>query len=182
MDDLARFESGLRRRRHVAVGVLIALGAVAAVVFVYSAHRAGKAAAQPDVQVIDVADLSEAERADIEKQTGLRLRRAAPPCGAGMIGIPARGGVAAFCLDAFDVTVGEFLACVDAGACPEFPRGPLCPDLRTLAPEEPVPCIEHEPSDAYCRWRGRRYTVGDELLSTYDTVGEMQLRCASSSI
>ncbi len=175
MDAVEQFEAAQRRRRRIVLGVVILLGAGAATVMAYSMRQVAKEAGKPDIEVRDVSSLSDEERADLERQTGMTLPPKPIACPAGMIAGKS------YCLDGQDVTVGEFLKCVDAGACPDFRRSDLCPDLRTVSADEPVPCIDFEPSAKYCGWVGKLYLV-DELMYAFDRVaGGVQLRCASSA-
>ena len=82
------------------------------------------------------------------------------------------------CLDRVEVTVGGYLACVDAGACAplagivayEGLRADLAPRYGALCNRDvgqadlPVNCVDLAAAEAYCRWRGARLPTDEEWL------------------
>lgn len=73
---------------------------------------------------------------------------------------PHRVRLSAFFIDAYEVTVARFRACVEAGACDE-PRGSGEPGC-TYTPQpggfdaHPVTCVTWTAADAFCAFDGRR--------------------------
>jgi sulfatase modifying factor 1 len=68
--------------------------------------------------------------------------------------------VAPFCIDATEVTVAGYAACVGKGRC--FPpsrdfqgSSPLC-DWKQAVDDRPVNCVSWADADDYCRWAGKR--------------------------
>jgi formylglycine-generating enzyme required for sulfatase activity len=93
----------------------------------------------------------------------------------GMESPPRAIQVEDYCIDAYEVTIDRYAACVLAGACdPDGCRWPDDPvpspdDLVTvnhlperccgdpgLCPHHPVNCKTHAQAETYCRWIGRR--------------------------
>jgi sulfatase modifying factor 1 len=81
--------------------------------------------------------------------------------------------VSEFHIDQFEVTVAEYLACIEAGECdPTFPR-PECNAQHDERMDHPINCADFFNANDYCRWRGKRLLTeaeweraarGDQLL------------------
>jgi formylglycine-generating enzyme required for sulfatase activity len=65
-------------------------------------------------------------------------------------------GLAAYYVDQYEVTVGQYRACVEAGACPEPVSASLCNWGGAVADDHPINCIRWAEAEAYCRWAGLR--------------------------
>ncbi len=79
-------------------------------------------------------------------------------------------------LDALEVSVAAYQACVRAGVCPlhvtaadsndalESVRGSStdCVGGGLKQPEEPINCVDFAAAEAYCRWVGKRLPTRDE--------------------
>ncbi|MBL8601433.1 MAG: SUMF1/EgtB/PvdO family nonheme iron enzyme [Myxococcales bacterium] len=79
-----------------------------------------------------------------------------PLCRAGYSGIPevGEGSIGPTnCLSTRLVTVGEYLACVAARACPPPGLGPGCSAARPGEPLRPINCVSFENARAFCRFR-----------------------------
>lgn len=80
-------------------------------------------------------------------------------CGGGQGGLQVTTD--AFYLDRTEVTVEDYSACVEAGACAALDPDDLCrsrvanPESFT-APGHPVSCVSWFDARAYCGWRGKR--------------------------
>lgn len=69
--------------------------------------------------------------------------------------------IEAFSIDRFEVTAGEFQACIDAGGCKagsaktvaEWDECTLGDPLRK---DLPMNCVSWDGADSYCRWAGKR--------------------------
>lgn len=85
--------------------------------------------------------------------------------------------VAAFDVDLTEVTVGQYAACVQAGACAAAPTGVqfpgVTPDEQQLLDSEcngnradrqdhPENCVDWSMADAFCRWAGKRLPTEEE--------------------
>lgn len=80
--------------------------------------------------------------------------------------------VAAFCLDAREVTIADYQACVENAICDAPPREVQLLEPTTQAAHEarsrlctaqlddnsslPVNCVGHDEAEKYCAWKGRR--------------------------
>lgn len=102
------------------------------------------------------------------------------PCPAGMARLDGgaftskRGGevkIAAFCVDATEVTVDAYKKCVDGGKCTEPDReaGESCNWGQVGDPAEvkrgahPQNCVDHAQAQAYCAAQGKRLPTVDEF-------------------
>jgi formylglycine-generating enzyme required for sulfatase activity len=98
--------------------------------------------------------------------TTLPVDMVAIPAGTAVIGSDAgevderpsrRLEVAAFELDRFEVTLEEYGACVEAGACEPSGRDYLeCNARRADRAEHPVNCVSHAMASVFCKFRGAR--------------------------
>ena len=63
----------------------------------------------------------------------------------------------AFYMDVFEVSVGEYAACVKAGACTAIdnPTDKVCTTSRG-DPSLPVDCVSQLQAKSYCQWMGKR--------------------------
>ncbi|MEM7155269.1 MAG: SUMF1/EgtB/PvdO family nonheme iron enzyme [Myxococcota bacterium] len=65
-----------------------------------------------------------------------------------------------FEIDEFEVTVAEYVACFEAGACSEpgdaFGDGSDCNWMRAGLDEHPINCIDWFQADDYCTWADKR--------------------------
>ncbi len=72
--------------------------------------------------------------------------------------------IAAFALDATEVTVAAYRRCLAAGACTIDPtrstRG--CNLERVYVDQHPVNCVSIAEAEAFCRWRGNRLPTAHE--------------------
>lgn len=68
-----------------------------------------------------------------------------------------------FEIDVYEVTVGQYAECVEAGACAPIEQGPLC-DVRTdrLGADYPINCVGWDQAVAYCQWTGKRLPTAIE--------------------
>lgn len=101
----------------------------------------------------------------------------ASPCGPDMIHIPpgaftmgaGRGAdsptaavkLGGFCIDAREVTVGEYAECVKAGSCDEPRPGPACRWTNEQR-AYPVACVRLADARAYCAFRAKRLPTEEE--------------------
>ena len=71
--------------------------------------------------------------------------------------------VAAFAIDATEVTARDYETCVDAGACkpPSAPDATLCNDARSK-PSHPANCVDWNDAHAFCAWVGKRLPTEEE--------------------
>jgi len=60
--------------------------------------------------------------------------------------------ISAFLVDRLEVQVGDYQACMDAGAC----GPPMMPEALPDDPTLPVTWVSLKQARAYCDWRGRR--------------------------
>lgn len=62
-----------------------------------------------------------------------------------------------FHMDVFEVSVGEYAACVKAGACSEIrePNLKICTSSRG-DPSLPMDCVSQLQAKSYCQWMGKR--------------------------
>jgi len=74
-----------------------------------------------------------------------------------------RGGVTvmvnAFWIDRYETSVGEYRACVEAGACEapfDHARNPYCNYGAPGRNDFPLNCVDWFQAQAYCAWRGAR--------------------------
>ncbi|MBM3280587.1 MAG: SUMF1/EgtB/PvdO family nonheme iron enzyme [Candidatus Handelsmanbacteria bacterium] len=59
-------------------------------------------------------------------------------------------------IDQFEVSVGQYRACVEAGACPEPAAASLCNWGGAVEDDHPINCIRWAEAEAYCAWAGMR--------------------------
>lgn len=62
----------------------------------------------------------------------------------------------AFEIDRFEVSAGEYAACVAAGACEATETGPFCTSGVLGKERHPVNCIDYRRAAAYCAFVGKR--------------------------
>ena len=70
--------------------------------------------------------------------------------------------VAAFEIDATEVTVATYRRCVDAGRCRPVPRGKTCSWSSTQHDDHPINCVSWFDADAYCKSVGKRLPTEEE--------------------
>lgn len=70
----------------------------------------------------------------------------------------------AFSVSATEVTVAQFRACVEAGACEGGATNPLCNYGKTDRDDHPVNCVTFVGAEQYCRWIGARLCTETEWL------------------
>ncbi len=68
-----------------------------------------------------------------------------------------------FSIQATEVTVRQFRACIDAGGCTEPSAGERCNDTRGLL-DHPVNCVTFDDAERYCTWAGGRLCLNEEWL------------------
>ena len=71
----------------------------------------------------------------------------------------------AFFVDELETTVGEYQACVDAGACTPAWDGKGSYETHCTVgkdPKLPINCVSVDQARAYCAWRGKRILVDSE--------------------
>ena len=61
-----------------------------------------------------------------------------------------------FYLDKYEVTLGQFRACVEAGACSEPPEVTKCLWHEGVGDDKPVNCMTWYDAQSYCQWAGLR--------------------------
>jgi formylglycine-generating enzyme required for sulfatase activity len=64
--------------------------------------------------------------------------------------------VGEFAIDVREVSVAQFAACVEAGACREPATGAFCNWKAAGRESHPVNCVPWAEANAYCEWSGRR--------------------------
>ena len=64
--------------------------------------------------------------------------------------------VDAFKIDRFEVTVGRYAACVQAGKCAPLPTNPGCNFGVPGRTDHPINCATWEQAKRYCEWAGER--------------------------
>lgn len=181
VEELLAFEAGLRRRRRVMLGVVVALGVGAAGVFAYAAGSTTRSDA--GVPVTDYADLSPDERAEVARELE-RHGYAAPAdftCPAGQLPISGTAYVASFCVDARDATNAEVAACIASGKCATPQPGLDCAPVAAAPPDEPATCIDAPVMEAYCKSVGRRIIGFEQLDRAVHVLPERNifLRCVT---
>ena len=102
-----------------------------------------------------------APRAEPQDDSEPRPPSADQGCPEGMRGVEGGKGVRSFCMDVYEVTTGEYTACVRAGGCVASNSG-LGDCNRVRRDDHPINCVTAEHAGAYCRWFGRRFPTGGE--------------------
>ena len=64
--------------------------------------------------------------------------------------------VASFALSKTEVTVGQYRACVEAGACPAPDTGGFCNWSQSGRDEHPINCVDWGQASAFAKWAGGR--------------------------
>jgi formylglycine-generating enzyme required for sulfatase activity len=86
-------------------------------------------------------------------------------------GVPIEGPahpeqVPSFCLDATEVTVEAYRACMEASICPTVTDGlgaqSKCNNFEAGKAAHPQNCVKFEPAEDYCRWLGKRLPTEGE--------------------
>ncbi|MBI2503027.1 MAG: SUMF1/EgtB/PvdO family nonheme iron enzyme [Candidatus Latescibacteria bacterium] len=62
----------------------------------------------------------------------------------------------AYYIDQYEVTVGQYRACVEEGACEEPVDASLCNWQGAVGDNHPINCIRWAQAQAYCEWAGLR--------------------------
>ncbi len=62
----------------------------------------------------------------------------------------------AFFIDVFEVSVGQYRACVDEGTCAPPTSASLCNWYTSMPDDHPINCMYWNDADTYCRWAGLR--------------------------
>lgn len=92
----------------------------------------------------------------------------APDAGAGGAGSPASSAtqvaVPAFWLDAVEVTVASYRACLASGACTAPAAGAGC-TLEAGLEAHPVSCVTADQARVFCTWNAKRLVRNDEWTS-----------------
>ncbi len=78
---------------------------------------------------------------------------------------PKRVHVGSFSIDATEVTVARYTACMAAGRCTTPAAYERC--NNSLRPNHPVNCVDWHQAATYCRWVGRRLPTDAEWEKAY---------------
>lgn len=112
----------------------------------------------------------------------------------------ARLHVQAFCLDRWEVTIGEFTRCTEAGVChtPTSTERPLYdyvdyvdptqadidPGCNAVLPDHeayPANCVDAQQASEYCGWLGKRLPSVDEAFRVHREYPSARTRYGNSS-
>jgi formylglycine-generating enzyme required for sulfatase activity len=70
--------------------------------------------------------------------------------------------VASFAMDATEVTVAAYEACVQAGGCSRPDTGPHCNGGQAGKSRHPINCVDWNQATAFCAWAGKRLPTEEE--------------------
>jgi formylglycine-generating enzyme required for sulfatase activity len=73
-----------------------------------------------------------------------------------------RVAVSAFAIDATEVTVRAYAACVDAGACRRTPKSDACNFGKDDKGDHPMNCVDWNDAGTFCAWGGKRLPSEEE--------------------
>jgi formylglycine-generating enzyme required for sulfatase activity len=94
-----------------------------------------------------------------------------PPgiCPQGMVKIPSQGNQKAYCLDTWEVSVGEYAECIGKGRCTVLPKGRGCHKEGASLEELPVNCVDLRQADIYCKSLKKTLPSQTQFLQLWNT-------------
>ncbi|MEN9799136.1 MAG: hypothetical protein RL653_2832 [Pseudomonadota bacterium] len=98
-----------------------------------------------------------------------------------MVSIAGGGSVGSFKLDATEVTVAAYGACVKAGKCTEPKTGGNCNWRQGGKEQHPINCVDWMQADAYCKAQGKRLPDQAEWQFAASNGGRTQFPWGDSS-
>ncbi len=75
---------------------------------------------------------------------------------------PHQVTVGLFSIDATEVSVGDYVRCMVAGACPVTTRGNYCNFGDPQRTDYPMNCVPVSAAESYCAWQGKRLPTSEE--------------------
>ncbi len=112
------------------------------------------ASGAPDASRVDQADVARARAAKMITITGETFTMGSKKGSADES--PLQVSVAAFEMDASEVSTSFYLTCVEAGACQPTATLPGCNASDPAKRDHPINCVGYADAKAYCEWVERR--------------------------